>query len=321
MTAIGGFFELELPGGGAPYHEYAFPMASGRACLRRILECLRPRRLWTPFYVCDAVLPAIQRAGSTVQFYAIDDALDPVLPQGVPAADEVVMYVNYFGIKGATAARLAGSFGRRAIVDDTQAFFQKGYAGSFSFNSARKFFGVPDGGFAYGDGLEDAPVRQPQDVRCDHLVNRLLGRQQAFEQYRQSEACVSDAPVAMSSVSARLLANVDCASALAARRRNFGRLHELIGGRNRLAVSVDAASAGPFCYPFLAETPIPWDRVWSREIFAPRLWPELDGRRDRDRFAWECELGARVLPLPVDHRYGIADMDRVAGVVAEVLGW
>src|ERR1700745_3996335 len=106
MTAIGGFFELELAAGRGVYHEGAFAMASGRACLRRIVECLRPGRVWTPFYVCDAALSAIEHAGAAAEFYAIDDALNPVLPHGVPAADDVMMYVNYFGIKGAMARQL-----------------------------------------------------------------------------------------------------------------------------------------------------------------------------------------------------------------------
>jgi len=35
-------------------------------------------------------------------------------------------------------------------------------------------------------------------------------------------------------------------------------------------------------------------------------------------FEWERELAARLLPLPVDHRYGSADMTRVGDAVLEV---
>ncbi len=322
MSAIGGFFELELPAGRSTYHSDAFAMASGRACLRRIVETIRPQRVWAPFYVCDAAISAITRAGAAVELYAIDDKFDPILPHDTHYSGDVVMYVNYFGIKCATAAHLASTLGRRAIIDDTHAFFQRGYPGSFSFNSARKFFGVPDGGFAYGAGLASAAVREPAHLRCDHLVNRLLGHQrQAFEQYQQSESCVSDEPVAMSTFSRQLLSNVDFAAALAVRRRNFERLHTLLSRRNQLAITDDAVASGPFCYPFLSDAPVPWHRIWAQEIFAPRLWPELDGRNGAGRFAWERRLGASLLPLPIDHRYGAAEMDCVAAAVAKAFEW
>jgi hypothetical protein len=45
-----------------------------------------------------------------VEFYAIDEAFDPILPAGAPAAGECLLYVNYFGLKTSTAARLAAVF-------------------------------------------------------------------------------------------------------------------------------------------------------------------------------------------------------------------
>ena len=238
-----------------------------------------------PFYVCDAVLPAIAHAGASVQFYAIDEALDPVLPAGQPSGRDVVMYVNYFGVKSAAAESLAESHGPVAVVDDTQAFFQRGYHGASSFNSARKFFGVPDGAFAYADHLDAVPARAPAAVRYDYLITRLSGdRQHAFQQYRDSEACVNDEPVAMSLLSKRVLASIDYTNALKKRQDNFRQLHASLGSRNRLPLAHDAAAAGPFCYPLLVETPVPWQELWAREIFAPQFWPEIGARPGRGIF-------------------------------------
>jgi hypothetical protein len=320
--AIGGFFELELPGAGEPYHSRALALSSGRACLRRILECLKPARVWVPFYVCDAVLPAIVHAGADVEFYPIDEALDPILPSGQPSDRDVVMYVNYFGIKSATASRLASSLGIRAVIDDTQAFFQRGYSGSSSFNSARKFFGVPDGGYAYAEGLHaDVSADPPTNVRYDHLVVGVLGdRERAFQLYRESEACVNDEPQAMSALSRRVLAGIDYERTRCAREQNFARLHARLGSKNRLRFASEDAVA-PFCYPLLIGAPVPWDALWQRELFAPRLWPDVEARAPQSTFPWERELAARLIPLPVDQRYGAADMDHVVETLAEVLAW
>src|SRR5665213_2501147 len=164
MTALGGFFELERGRNGTPYHTHALALASGRACLRRILEHVRPRKVWAPFYVCDSVFQTMQKAGVAVELYAIDASLDPVLPSGAPATGELLLYVNYFGIKGSTAAAIASQWRERAVVDDTHGFFQQGYDGAWSFNSARKFFGVPDGAFAYGPRLPTDSVHEPAQV-------------------------------------------------------------------------------------------------------------------------------------------------------------
>jgi len=99
------------------------------------LEAVRPARAWVPFYICDAALQAFEATNVPVEFYAVDEAFDPVLPRGVPDG-ECVMYVNYFGLKTKTATSVVSSYSSRAIVDDTHAFFATGYAGAWSFNSA-----------------------------------------------------------------------------------------------------------------------------------------------------------------------------------------
>ncbi len=322
-TPIGGFFELEIPGGRGPFHTDAAALSSGRAALRCILQAVRPARVWMPFYICDAALQPCEAEGVPVEFYAIDEALDPILPAGAPAAGECLVYVNYFGIKTSTAARLAAAHGRRMIVDDTHAFFARGYAGAWSFNSARKFFGVPDGGYAYGAGLSATGYPRPSEVRYEHLINRLIGRQElAYEQYLQSESLVTPALGRMSVLSERLLAGVDYAAARERRLANFAELHQAFGARNCLAPRLaPEATDVPYCYPLLASEPVAWSELWRRGIFAPRLWPDVPGRSRAGEFARETMLADRLLPLPIDHRYDAGDLARLAAVVSEVMGW
>jgi hypothetical protein len=145
--------------------------------------------------------------------------------------------------------------------------------------------------------------------------------QRAFQQYRDSEACVNDEPVAMSLLSKRVLESIDYTNALKKRQDNFRQLHASLGSRNRLPLAHDAAAAGPFCYPLLVETPVPWQELWAREIFAPQFWPEIGARSAARDFPWERELAEKLMPLPIDQRYGAEDMARVAAAVAEVMAW
>ena len=323
MKPIGGFFELEIGGGGHAWHAGTLALCSGRACLSKILECARPARAWVPFYICDSALSPFARAGVEVAFYAIDESLDPLLPVGVPAGGDLVMAVNYFGVKTRTAAALVAQHPRRVIVDDTHAFFSKGYEGGWSFNSARKFFGVPDGGYAYGPGIEPHEYPRPPCVRYDHLVNRLLGNQQlAFEQYRESEANVPGELWGMSRLAERLLDRVDYGAAGDARRRNFAALHARFTRRNGLRVDLTAVeNETPYCYPLLCDRPVPWDALWRRGVYAPALWTDVAARAGAERFTWESSLQRHLLPLPIDHRYGPGDLDSLSSAVDAVMQW
>jgi hypothetical protein len=323
---IGGFFELETGAGRGAYHTTAPALCSGRACLRLILESLRPSRVWAPFYVCDAALQAFRAAGVPVELYAIDEALDPMLPAGVPGAGECLVYVNYFGLKTSTAGSLVAAHPGRVIVDDTHAFFAKGYAAGWSFNSARKFFGVPDGGYVYGAGLPAVEYPRVPEVYYDHLVNRVLGRQDlAYEQYLRSEAQFTADVWRISALSERLLASVEYDAVCDRRRRNFAALAAKFGSRNCLTSRLGSQPAHrgevPFCYPLLSSEPVPWTALWSRKMFVPRLWPEVPERARSSEFPRESLLAERLLPLPIDQRYGAEDLDRLADIVTEVMGW
>jgi hypothetical protein len=338
MAPIGGFFELEIGKGGGPYHGGAAAFCSGRACLRRILDLMRPTRAWAPFYICDAALEPFLATSVPVDLYAIDEALEPILPRGAPGAGECLLYVNYFGLKTAAAAALVGAYPGRVIVDDTQAFFARGYSGGWSFNSARKFFGVPDGGYAYGPDMRPSERPRLAEVRYDHLVNRLLGRQDlAYEQYLQSEAHVTSEVWQISILSERLLANVDYEAVSDQRRRNFAALDDAFGRQNALASRLaPAATDVPHCYPFLPNTlvapdsllmasdepqPVRWNQLWSRGLFVPRFWPEVVERPRSRPFERESTLAQCLLPLPIDHRYTPDDLERVVDGVGEVMGW
>jgi len=318
VTSIGGFFGLEPQRCQGAWHEGALALTSGRACFRAILEHVRPSRVLVPFYVCDAALEPLRLLRIPFDFYGLTESLAPDVRMW--PADASVLYVNYFGLQNAMADAFANALGGRAVVDDTQSFFSRGRGRAWSFNSARKFFGVPDGAYTYGP---DAGAIAPQGVNeaaaAEHLTTRMTGPLEvAYQQYLEAERHVSSDVLAPSPLAARLLRGIAYEEARTARRRNYAMLHERLSSTNRLrvdfALGVDAA---PFCYPFLPPRPSLHRLLWEREIYVPRLWHEVEAR-DVAGFAWERDLASRLLPLPVDQRYGPAEMDRVADAVLEV---
>lgn len=320
MKPLGGFFELELGAPHKPYHADALSLWTGRACLAHILRAARPARAFVPFFLCDTALAPFVSLGVPYTFYKLDPALEPIGDLG--EAGDALLYVNYFGLKGDCSERLARRHGSLTILDDTQAFFQRGYAGAWSFNSARKFFGVPDGAYAYGPGLSPmSPSCRAETVRADHLVNRLQGRLDvARRQFIEHEAQMSSDFLSPSILAERLLAAIDYDRARDIRRRNFGVVHGRLGGVNRLHIDLDdLRDSVPFCYPLFPDALVSHEQFWSRLLFVPQLWPEVRTRPGED-FGWERELARRLLPLPIDQRYGEADMNDLCDQVLEVLG-
>jgi len=317
VTAIGGFFALEQGGGCKVWHGGAVALTSGRACLRAMLELTRPSRVFVPFYICDAALEPFRLLDVPFEFYGLTRSLDPDVESWPAGAG--VLYVNYFDLKSRGADALSLALGARAIVDDTQAFFRRGRGRGWSFNSARKFFGVPDGAYAYGPrAAEIQPPAANDAAPAEHLTTRLTGdRERAYQQYIAAEARVSCEVLAPSPLADRLLGAISYEEARAARRRNFAILHERLSARNTLSIDFALdADAAPFCYPFLPSRPSLHQALWQREIFVPRLWPEIASRPDPG-YAWERDLAARLLPLPIDQRYGSDDMTRVSDAVLE----
>jgi hypothetical protein len=318
-AAIGGFFGLEEERERrGPWHASAPALTSGRACLRAILELVRPARIAVPFYICDAALEPIRRLGLPFDFYGLRAGLDP--DRGAWPADAAVLYVNYFDLKNREAGQLDAALGPRAIIDDTQAFFRRGRPRSFSFNSSRKFFGVPDGGYAYGPDMDGVrPDAANDGAVVEHLTTRLTGPQDAaYRQYLEAERRVTCDRLAPSPLTTRLMAHIAYDDVRAARRRNFAVLHGRLAPSNMLTIdfSLDE-DAAPYCYPFLPRHRSLHEALWRREIFVPRLWPEVASRPGSD-FVFERDLAGRLLPLPVDHRYGADDMERMCDAICEV---
>lgn len=318
MRPIGGFFELELPRCGRPLHHDALALTSGRACLALLLRQSRPRRALLPFYTCDAVIDAFAAAAVPVTFYGLTDLFAPDLAD-IPAADECLLYINYFALQEPTVAQLMRDFGSRLVVDDAQAFFTARAPLSWSFNSARKFFGVPDGAYLRGPITASETFAPNDAVRVDHLLHRMRGDlARGFAEHQDHERSFTLDVFGMSRVAGALLQNVDYGAVADRRRRNFAALDGRLRRHNRLPVEPGAQSIVPFCYPLLPAGDVSHEDLWQHHIFAPRLWPEVVSRR-APGFARERELASLLLPLPIDHRYGEDDMMRVADVIEELI--
>ena len=316
---IGGFFELELPKKGSLYHDAAIALANGRVCFKVILNRVKPTKVYIPFYCCDMLIQPLKELKIPYDFYRINAQLDPV---GIPLLGdtELFVYVNYFGLKTASCRKLSKLFGDQIVIDNTQAFFEKSLGLTWSFNSCRKFFGVPDGGFLYSPlYLEDAYVPK-KPIITDHLWLSFSGRrEEAFDTFQQSEAVQTSKQCGMSDLTRRILYGVDFPNVMRTRRRNYKLLDRALRFQNLMpAVVLDLEqSAIPFCYPLLLNHSVKKTDLYAQSIYLPTLWTEVLSR-DTEGYDLERLLVNNLLLLPLDHRVDETDIQRMVRSILEI---
>ena len=316
MRPIGGFLDFEIGRSRGPAYHTTLALNSGRACLAYIIDNARPSKIFLPYYSCDALLTPVLDRNIEYEYYALNESLEIAeLPACLDSRD-MLLYVNYFGLKDDYACELATKFGDGLIVDDTQAFFRRGYESCWSFNSVRKFFGVPDGGYVYCPAGCSSHDLEPEQADYAYLVKRMLSEDGAYAAYLEHESVVSCQIRRISDFSAHILRCIDYDSVAKIRRRNFFQLHDALVGHNEIDFTIGPQQV-PLYYPFLSAR-LNRERLLSSGINIPRLWPEIESREALE-YVFERRLSICMSALPVDQRYGPTEMSQVVTKVRENL--
>ena len=318
MTAkfpIGGFFELERPSG----FRSDFPsnaVNSGRSGLELILRHYRPKKLWVPAYICNCVPEFLDDIGQNYTRYHVNATLELEYPIELKTG-EMLLYVNYFGIKDSYCDALQKQYGQSLILDLTQAYFFQSNAKCPLFSSLRKFFGVPDGGLVTGVPQEEIDTLAEANGAeyASHLLYRADGQQE--EAYRlfkaNGEHFNNEHPLRMSRLSQYIMQNVDLDETAQTRHRNFSYLHQKLAEHNLLKIP---PCVSPLSYPLLLKDGASVrTRLIARGVFVPLYWPDL-----QDLNAAEHNIMGNTIHLPIDQRYELNDMDGVIEVLANETG-
>lgn len=316
IQTIGGFFALELGFNNASYHPNAIALTSGRSCFNLILTTIKAQKVYLPYYICDAILLPLKQLGITYEFYHLNESLKP--KQLIKLnANEYFLFVNYFGIATKTIDELYEQYGDRLIIDNTHDFFSRNYKNCWSFNSARKFFGVPDGAYLYTPGKIECFWERNADINYSHLIERSLGKASAYETYKNNEAKIKADILGMSLLSEKILSGLDYPEVIKRRKSNFAIYAEAFSKMNKISIFADDNEI-PLYYPFWCESKIQRSLLSKHGIFIPTFWNDTI-HRNLPNFKFEKQMTSQLLPLPVDHRYNSDDCRQVISAILQLM--
>lgn len=315
-TAIGGYFELELPPTDNTFYQQAHRYQSARAAFLALLrQSPTVKRVFMPYYICDAMLAPVQAAGKNICFYSLDEKL-AVEPQVALGAGDLLLYVNYFGVCTNQCDDLLQRFNPTQIVlDCSQAFYAQAKNCYATIYSPRKFFGIPDGGLLVTASAISLPEFQDTGSkdRMRHLIKRLGGTaEDGYQDFKNAEDSLDDMePRGMSTITHRLLQAIDVEAARVARNKNFSYLRKFLDKTNTLDIPKYIDS--PHCYPYLPQKPVKRENLTAHRVFLATYWPDVHNRVEDNSF--ESKLANQLLPVPCDQRYDEATLSRVLSLL------
>lgn len=336
-TPIGGFFEWRPPAanpggrsildawtGGRPYAAFV----NARSAFAALAGTLPKAALWLPAFLCrDLISPGLAHR---VRFYPVLDGFEPdlaAIEAGAKSGD-VILLVAYFGRPLSDAARAFAAARRDLHVceDRAQALDAgDGLNRGWRLYSPRKLLGVADGGLLVAQD-ETAPPQPSGTADASSLwaaprlraANPAGAADGAWHAANQAkEAAMTACMDAITPESLEILERTAIAPLAAARLANWRRLDQRL---REWTATPRGCGEAPLGYVLRMDSRVR-DRVRSglieRLIFPAVHWSEIAG--DPRAFPREAEWSRQLLTLPCDHRYGAAEMDRVAEAVLELL--
>jgi hypothetical protein len=316
---------------------------SGREALRLLAEHGARRRgwrrLWLPDYFCQDVVAALSGCGLRLASYR-DHPLRraPDLPDA--RRGDAVLLVNYFGLRGPLPiARVEGVELVEDHTHDPDSAWARDSAADFCVASLRKTLPVPDGAALWsprGHALPAAPPlsAQRRDVSATRLTAMVLkalylqGHSAEKEAYRAladgaERALAAPGVSAMSPLARAVAAAHPVERWRRARSANHAALSSRLGDLGWATVLGPAPEGGvPYCCALALDSHARREgvrrRLVAERVYPAVLWP-LEGARLRVHREARA-AGGRILTLHCDGRYGLADMQRVADLVARAGG-
>jgi len=295
-----------------------------------------PRCLWVPGYFCHDVVDS-WRGLSQIAMYADDPRWpEPRWSTLQPARDDIVLAVNYFGIRSGEPWQHWHESRSCLLLEDHSHDPVSGWAlnsrADYAFSSLRKTMPVPDGAILWSPRGHPLPEIADEDLsgsalklaamiwKHEYLEGRAVDvAKPLYRQWQRAGEDAFDSSTKISSVSPYSRQYLACGMPVRWRHQRAANVQRLL--RQRKA-SVEAqplftswpTDSVPLAAVFRFTSQIARDstrkRLEDAGIYCPVHWPAPAHCDQAVR-----EMAATSLTIPTDHRYGSTDMDRIARVL------
>ncbi|MEO0366109.1 MAG: hypothetical protein AAF265_11495, partial [Pseudomonadota bacterium] len=318
----------------APWPQPAVLYARGRDCIVGLARAgsliWSTNQLWVPDYFCEDVAAAWQAAGVRVSNYnAMPGGVDG-LPKGSPG--DAVLVVNFFGVDNVeeTTAKLMGA-GYCVFEDHTHDPVGSAAAGSrahYCLAALRKYLPITDGALLWspqGLQLPEVPAERfdrhdgvaamalkaaYESGQCNDKELKQRFRELQHAHHEQIEA--GDAPLRPSIWSEAQLQSGLPLAWREQRDENARCLVNALSDAQGITTLFQDWGAGtvPYCVPVLFESEQARDST-RQALIASQVYPPVHWSLNQAEWDLAAALSRRILSLPCDHRYGVADMRRI----------
>lgn len=318
-TEYGGFLPLELNEGREFYLYDETQMQRfncGKAAVASVMQCIAPKTIYIPYYLCPNVCKEIESHNLKVEYYHIDEKMMPVdLPD---EEGDCVYLVNYFGIMDVAITQYARSFQKAfVILDNSHSFYCKPIMSKNIYNiySCKKFFGVPDGAYLISAHLEGGEIAEGYaSERALYLFESLeQGTNYCYTKKKEADFEIARNYEGMSVLTKRILQSIDYEAVKKKRCDNFRQYEEAFAEMNLFEC---AENSVPYIYPLNVGRNIKKQLV-EKKIYVPTLWGHMI--EEKFKGSLEYRLSDETIFLPLDQRYYYNDIEYIIETVKYIL--
>lgn len=309
MKEIGGYIELDSYTGNM-LHDEGIKLNCGRNSLAYIIKAKNIKKLWMPKFMCDSCDKVLSDNQVDVEYYSIGLDFKPVIKEW----DGWLYVVNFYG---QLSNEYLSSLGKNIIVDNAQAYFQEPIPGVDTLYTCRKFFGVADGAILYTDKYIEVDDQDESFERMHFLLGRYeRSASEFYAEYVENNHLFKNEPIKrMSKLTENFLHGIDYEEVRNRRTQNFCYLHDKLNAINKLKLSVPN---GAFMYPLYIDYGEEVRKhLQIKKIFVPTLWPAVFNLCGEEEL--EYDMAKNILPIPIDQRYGVEDMDYLVKEICKCL--
>lgn len=297
----------------------------GRSAIQYILSNIEFNNLWLPVYNCPLVADRIKTVFRiNIKFYNINEEFFPLIEPKNIERDDVILWVNYFGVMPLhlinKIAQIKNKYNVNIIIDNIPAYFSEPLMDVFNIYSCRKFIGVPNGAHIISNKLCKKEL-QSYDTAKNYLYllkAKESGSSYAYQDYLSCEKnfSISKTAYGMPKLTDSILRSVDYDKIKNIRKTNFLYLHKYLKNINLLN-NVDFNSDTPSVYPLLIVNKNLRKQLLSNNVFVSMFWKHVLSNPLANSF--EKVLAEYLIPLPIDQRYSICDMEILVNIIKSQL--